>query len=95
MVSRQPLIDSAFSSVICAPVYSPHDGLNTQVPVGPADGRINDSSIHCDDLASLPKSMLTNYVGHLKPPALRLLNSALAIALGLDAALDPFLSFPE
>ena len=34
VVSRQALIDSKFSSVICAPVYSRHDGLSTQVPVG-------------------------------------------------------------
>ena len=27
VVSRQALVDSRFSTVICAPVYSRHDGL--------------------------------------------------------------------
>jgi len=84
VVSRPTLIESSFSSAVCAPVYSQHDGLSTQVPVGPAEGLKKDSSIHCDELVSLPKTLLTHYVGFL--PALRVseLNSALAIALGLD-----------
>ncbi len=86
VVSRQALIDSAFSSVICAPVYSQHDGLSTQVHVGIAEGLKKDSSIHCDDLVSLPKSALTNYVGSLKTSALARLDAALTVALGLDTS---------
>jgi mRNA interferase MazF len=84
VVSRQALIDSAFSSVICAPVYSQHDGLSTQVTIGTAEGLKKDSSIHCDDLVSLPKSALTNYVGSLKTDALARLDMALMVALALD-----------
>lgn len=86
VVSRQALIDSAFSSVICAPIYSQHDGLSTQVPVGIAEGLKKESSIHCDDLVSIPKSALTNYVGSVKATALANLDRALMIALGLDAS---------
>jgi mRNA interferase MazF len=60
VVSRQILIDSRFSTVICAPVYTVHDGLTTQVLVGINEGLKHDSSIHCDELISLPKSALTN-----------------------------------
>ena len=84
IVSRQPLIDSRFSTLICAPVYSRHDGLSTQVHAGPGEGLKHESSIHCDELVSLPKSALTHYIGSLKPAALDELNTALAIALGLD-----------
>ena len=84
VVGRQVVIDSRFSTVICAPVYSRHDGLSTQVPVGPAEGLKHDSSIHCDELVSLPKSMLTNFVGTLPPFKLSELNEALQIALELD-----------
>ncbi|MPZ71461.1 MAG: type II toxin-antitoxin system PemK/MazF family toxin, partial [Actinobacteria bacterium] len=35
VVSRPTLIDSRFSTVVCAPVYSRRDGLATQVDVGP------------------------------------------------------------
>jgi mRNA interferase MazF len=84
VVSRQALIDSRFSAVICAPVYSRHDGLSTQVRAGPGEGLKQESSIHCDELVSLPKSVLTRYVGSLKPGALEQLNNALAISLGLE-----------
>lgn len=84
LVGRQIAIDSRFSTVICAPVYSRHDGLSTQVPVGPAEGLKHDSSIHCDELLSVPKGMLTGYVGRLSEPKTEELNRALAIALQLD-----------
>jgi mRNA interferase MazF len=87
VVSRQALADSRFSTLICAPVYSQHDGLSTQVRVGLAEGLKKESSIHCDELVSLPKSALTHFVGSLKFAALRELNRALAIALGLE---DPY-----
>ncbi|MBN1103528.1 MAG: type II toxin-antitoxin system PemK/MazF family toxin [Deltaproteobacteria bacterium] len=83
VVSRQVLIDSRFSMVICVPVYSTHDGLSTQVPVGIEEGLKHDSSIHCDELVSLPKSALTNYVGSLSRGKVETLNQALGIALDL------------
>src|SRR3970282_85485 len=80
VVSRQVLIDSRFSTVICAPIYTAYDGLATQVPVGPDGGLKHDSSIHCDELVSLPKSALTNFVGILPPHKIEVLNQALRIA---------------
>jgi mRNA interferase MazF len=70
VVSRQAPIDSRFSSVICAPIYSRHDGLSTQVFTGSEQGLKKDSSIHCDELVSLPKAILTHYVGYLGPAPL-------------------------
>jgi mRNA interferase MazF len=84
IVSRPLLLASRFSTVICAPVYSMHDGLSTQVTVGIVEGLKHDSSIHCDELASLPKSVLTHYIGTLSPVKLAALNKALTIALALD-----------
>jgi mRNA interferase MazF len=83
VISRQVLIESRFSTVICAPVYTAYDGLATQVPVGPDEGLKHDSSIHCDELVSLPKSALTNFVGTLSPHKIEALNQALRIALDL------------
>ena len=83
IVSRQVLIDSRFSSVICAPIYSAYDGLATQVPVGIDDGLKHDSSIHCDDLVSLPKSVLTHFVGTLSSQKIQALNKALRMALDI------------
>jgi len=84
VVSRQVLIDSRFSTVVCAPIYSAHDGLATQVPLGPADGLKHESSIHSDELLSLPKSALTNFVGALSGEKLQLLDQALLVALDLE-----------
>jgi mRNA interferase MazF len=58
-------------------------GLSTQVSVGSEEGLKHDSAIHCDELLSLPKSVLTDYVGSLSESRLRELNRALAIALEL------------
>ncbi|MBI5745803.1 MAG: type II toxin-antitoxin system PemK/MazF family toxin [Nitrospirae bacterium] len=83
VVSRQVLIDSRFSTAICAPVYSTHDALSTQVLIGVEEGLKHDSSIHCDELVSLPKSALTNYVGTLSSTKTKELNRALGIALDI------------
>lgn len=84
VVSRQAVIESRFSTVVCAPVYSVHDGLSTQVLVGIEEGLKHDSSIHCDELVSLPKSMLTNYIGTLSPQKIRAINQSLRIALDIS-----------
>jgi len=83
IVSRQALLDSRFSTAICAPIYTTHDGLASQVAVGPEQGLKHDSSIHCDELVSLPKSVLTNFIGTLPPSKIEELNHALRVALDL------------
>ncbi len=86
IVSRQAVIGSRFSTVICAPVYTSYQGLSTQIPVGVEDGLKHASSIHCDALMSIPKSVLTNFVGTLSSEKIRELNQALRIALDLPEA---------
>ena len=83
MVSRQVVLDSRFSTVVCAPVYTQHDGLASQLSIGIEEGMKHESSIHCDELVSLPKSALTNFAGTLSAKKLQGLNQALAVALDL------------
>jgi len=83
VVSRQALIDSGFSTVVCAPVFTSGQALSTQVSVGPSEGLKHESWIMCDNLVSLRKGDLTNYVGSLSPAKLAELNRALAMALDL------------
>ena len=85
VVSRRVLLDSNYSTVICAPVYTRHDGLSSQLEVGTDEGLKHPSSIHCDNLVSLPKSVLTNYIGKLSSFQLTQLNQALKIALELES----------
>jgi mRNA interferase MazF len=84
VVSRQVLIDSRFSTVICAPIYSSYDGLSTQIRVGIEEGLKHESSIHCDELVSIPKSSLRNFVGSLSTEKIQQMNAALLTALGLS-----------
>jgi len=83
VVSRQVLIDSRFSTVVCAPVYTAYENLSTQVAVGIDEGLNHDSSIHCDELVSLPKSMLTDFISILSDKKMRLFDKALKAALQL------------
>jgi mRNA interferase MazF len=84
VISRQTLLDSRFPTAICAPVYSSFDGLSTQIPVGMDEGLKHESSIHCDELISIPKTSLTSFTGTLVPSKIVALNRALAIAVGID-----------
>lgn len=83
VVSRQGLVHSSHSTVICAPVLSSYHGLTTQVLVDIEEGLKHASSIHCDALMSLPKSILTNFIGVLSPAKIEELDKALKAALGI------------
>lgn len=84
VVSRQVLIDSKFSTVICAPVFSSGQGLSTQVAIGPDEGLKHASWIMCDSLVSLRKSDLTNFVGTVSRQKMEDLDRALLAALELE-----------
>jgi mRNA interferase MazF len=84
VVSRQILLDSRFSSAICAPIFSSGQGLSTQVAVGIEEGLKHDSWIMCDNLVSLRKTDLTHFIGTLPTVKLDALNRALKMALDLD-----------
>jgi mRNA interferase MazF len=84
VVSRQILIESRFSTVICAPVFSSGQELSTQVKIGPEHGLKHESWIMCDNLVSLRKAELTDYIGSLPPGKLLELNQALKMALELE-----------
>lgn len=84
VVSRQPLIDSSYSTVICAPVYTSYSDVDSQVSVGLDEGLKHQSFIRCDELMSVHKSDLTNYVGSLSPVKLGELNHALRVALAVE-----------
>ena len=83
IVSRQALIDSRYSSVVGAAVYSNGEGLVTEVAIGVDEGLKHESFIRCDELVSLRKSELTNFLGTLARAKIRELNRALRIALDI------------
>jgi mRNA interferase MazF len=84
IVSRQTLIDSRFPTVICAPIFSRGHGFSTQVAVGVDQGLKHQSWILCDNLVSIRKVQLTNFVGFLARTTIVELDRALRMALALD-----------
>jgi mRNA interferase MazF len=84
IVSRQDLLDHAYSSVVCAPVYTRGHGLSTEVAVGRDERLKHDSWIACDNLRSISRAELTDFVAMLPHEKLEEFNTALAIALDLD-----------
>jgi mRNA interferase MazF len=84
VVGRQDFIDTRFSTVMCAPVYSRRLGLSTEVAVGIAEGLKGECAIHADALASIPKAALAGYIGNLGPSKLAALDQALRIALDVE-----------
>jgi mRNA interferase MazF len=84
VVSRTALIESKFSTVICAPVYSRFEGLSTQIQVGVEEGLKKDCAIFCDELISIEKSRLTDFVGSLSLGKMSSLEACLRIALSVE-----------
>lgn len=83
IVSRQALVDSRFATVVCAPVFSLGGELSTQVEVGPDEGLKHTSWIMCDNLVSIPKGALSDFVGTLPAEKVQRLDRALRSALDL------------
>jgi mRNA interferase MazF len=84
IVSRQALIESRFSTVVCAPIFTQGQGLISQVAIGADEGMKHESWIMCDNLTSMRKSDLTQFVGSLSSAKLAELDEALRIALALE-----------
>lgn len=84
VVSRQELVESRFSTVVCAPIFTRGQGLASQVAVGPDEGLKHESWIMCDNLVSVRRSDLTQFVGSLSYMKTLELDEALRIALALE-----------
>lgn len=84
IISRDEIIPTTFPTLICAPIHSIYKALKTEVEVGVDEGLKHDSSIRCDELVSIDKSDLTDFIGSLAPPKISELNEALKAALELN-----------
>ena len=89
-VGRHPVVvvtrDTAvpvLTSVVCVLVTTRVRGHVAEVEVGQEEGLNEEGVANCDNLFTLPKSVL-RHIGRLGPAKLHELNGALAIALGLD-----------
>ena len=77
IVSRDEVIP-VLNNVVVAPVTSTVRDIPTCVPVGPDEGIDHDSVATFDNLAAVPKSVLTVRLGSLGPGGKRQICAALA-----------------
>lgn len=84
VVSRTAFLQRNYSTAICAPVYTVGGVSEAELSLDPNDGLKHESFARCDELVSLPRSALTDFVGSLSPNRLPELNRALAIALDIQ-----------
>jgi len=76
VVSRNEAIP-VLNNVVVAPVTSTLRSIPTCVPVGPGEGVDHDSVATFDNLAAVPKSVLTTRLGALGDAGRRLMCEAL------------------
>lgn len=70
--------------VTVAPITSTIRGLSTEVPVGTANGLAHASVVSCDNIVTVPVSVVGRRVGHLLPAQEALLSAAIQAAFDLD-----------
>ncbi|MBI2323552.1 MAG: type II toxin-antitoxin system PemK/MazF family toxin [Chloroflexi bacterium] len=66
-----------------APVTSTIRGIPSEVALAAADGIREPSAVNCDELVTIPKSLLVRQIGKLTGEKLDALHRALAFALAL------------
>jgi mRNA interferase MazF len=76
VVSRNEAIP-ALNNVVVAPVTSTIRNIPTCVPVGPDEGIDHDSVVTFDNIATVPKRLLTTRLGRLGPSGRNVMCSAL------------------
>lgn len=83
LVSRQSHLESR-ALVLAVPVTTRVRGLETEVPLGAAEGLLRPCVAEAGSVRLVPKSVLTRRLGVLPPSKRGALDGALRFALGLD-----------
>ena len=71
-------------SVVCVLVTSTFHEHVAEIEIGMDEGLDHDSAANCDNVFTLPVTVLSRRRGHLGPEKLHQLETALRIALGLS-----------
>ena len=84
VVLTRELVRPHMARVTVAPITTTVRGLSTEIPVGPANGLDKASVVSCDNIVTVPKSMLGRQIGYLLPAQEIALTEAIHAAFGLD-----------
>jgi mRNA interferase MazF len=82
-MSRDAFIRAPYSTVVAIPVYTSASGVRTEVPVGPEEGLAHASVLRCDEITSVQKGRLTDFVGTLSESRMGEVSDAIKLALAL------------
>ncbi|MGA2211589.1 MAG: type II toxin-antitoxin system PemK/MazF family toxin [Acidimicrobiales bacterium] len=83
VLTRDAAIE-VLAAVTCAPITRTVRGIQSEVEVGSSEGLPARSVINCDNVLTVPKSVLDqNAVGRLAPAKRAALDGALRYALGI------------
>jgi mRNA interferase MazF len=81
VVTRQAAIP-VLNQILVAPATRTIRGIPTEVVLGREDGMPDDCALSLDNLAAVPKALLTSRITRLRPAKLAELCAALNIAAG-------------
>jgi mRNA interferase MazF len=84
VVLTRELVRPHLARVTVAPITTTIRGLSTEVPVGRANGLVQPSVISCDNIVTVPKTVLGRQIGYLLPAQEAALAAAVRAAFDLD-----------
>jgi mRNA interferase MazF len=84
LILTRELVRPHMARVTVAPVTSTVRGLSTEVPVGAANGLDRDCVVSCDNIVTVPQSVLGGQIGYLLPAQEAALTAAIQAAFDLD-----------
>ena len=84
VVLTRELVRPHLSRVTVAPITTTIRGLSTEVPVGRANGLEQPSVISCDNIVTVPTTVLGRQLGYLLPAQEAALTTAIHAAFDLD-----------
>lgn len=83
VLTRDAAIEGLLA-VTCAPLSRTVRGIRSEVEVGPDEGLSDPGAVSCDNLVTVPKSLLSNtLIGHLGPEKRAALDRALRYTLDI------------
>jgi mRNA interferase MazF len=83
MLTRE-VVRPHLTRVTVAPITTTIRGLSTEVRLGRANGLARPSVISCDDIVTVPKTVLGRQIGYLLPAQEAALTAAIHAAFDLD-----------
>jgi mRNA interferase MazF len=84
VILTRDLVRPHLERVTVAPITTTIRGLSTEVPLGQANGLDHDCVISCDNIVTVPKSVVGRVIGYLLPAQEAALSAAIRAAFDLD-----------